>query len=303
MLSMLEAMPRFLPVEALAGGFAVNLWRNPNPQRHVIGRVGLIFLALRRLTLVALNTKTISKDRPWTRLAIQLVQKFAELGTLDFLVMAFSRFYPNVLAIPETWSGKDPETGKFRPLMYLLWFPFYFVEHSMFRRIVRQILSKPKPFLDKYNLIDSTDGRNVYVGMWPSFFDCELPPHIGMVLDLSNDWEESNIVLRGREYVCCPVWDQTIPLNKERFVRAVLAAADFDGNLYIHCGFGVGRSVQAAVAVLVRRGIVSGWEEGFKKVKAARPFVELRPEAQAFLAEIVPRLQAREERNEVESEA
>ena len=271
-------------LEALTVALAGYLVRQPSPQRYLPGRIGAFYFLLKRISgMIQLPQQF--------QFVIRWIQKFAELGMLNFVIMALSRFSPGLLAVPETWTGKGLRTGKITWPMNLFWLPWMTAEQLIFHRITSAILNSKKPFLEKYNLVHSDKVHgDLYVGMWPGFFRNQLPPNIDLVVDMSNEYPESDEVIQGRRYICCPIWDQAMPLDKERFVRTVEEAAFFKGNIYVHCGFGVGRSVLAVICILMRRRIASDYKEAYQMVKSVRPFVDLKSSAMEFLDEISPRL-------------
>jgi protein-tyrosine phosphatase len=71
------------------------------------------------------------------------------------------------------------------------------------------------------------------------------------------------------------------------FIRRVI---EQDGNVYVHCGSGVGRAPTMAAAYLVSEGYTL--EEAIDMIQQVRPFVRILPEQLVRLREYEERVQA-----------
>ena len=74
-------------------------------------------------------------------------------------------------------------------------------------------------------------------------------------------------------YHCVPMLDGAPP-SAERWEEAVAVARAWRAEgrpVLIHCAFGHGRSVCVLIGVMVREGLVPGWEDAHGVVKSVRP--------------------------------
>lgn len=110
----------------------------------------------------------------------------------------------------------------------------------------------------------------------------ELPPDVTLVVDLTSEFSEPRAVRTGRAYLCLPTLDNAAPELKG-FRDIVQQVADWNGEVYVHCALGHGRSALAAAAVLMARGVADTPEEAISLVERARPGVRLNPIQQSFL--------------------
>ncbi len=140
------------------------------------------------------------------------------------------------------------------------------------------------------------DVRNeVAPGLWVGRrpLSRDLPPNVGLVVDLTAELPVARGVALGREYVCLPTLDDTAPaelaLNE---LMARIAACP--GAIYIHCAAGHGRSATVAAVVLFARGLANSAQEAASLMRRSRPGVRFRP-AQRRLLE---RLSAARDRSE-----
>jgi protein-tyrosine phosphatase len=254
--------------------FSLKLLRDHAPTHFLIGRIGMFFFLLRKLSSLS------------NHIAAKVLQKIGELGMLNFLIMYACRYSTSTLALPESLTGKNRRTGKLDFPLYLFWWPWFTAEGY----IMQQTATKSfKSFLRPYDLVYSADGDKIYVGTWPGFYNNEIPSEVKLIVDLSNEYQESPVVTKDREYICFPVWDQAVPLDKEGFLRMVERVASFRGPIYVHCGFGVGRSVIATICIMVKKGVVPSYQIAYKMIKTMRPIVNLKPHQIEFIEELLPR--------------
>ncbi len=117
----------------------------------------------------------------------------------------------------------------------------------------------------------------------------ELPPDVGLVVDLTCEFPRAEGVGLNRTYVCFPVLDGTA-IDAERFSRVVDQAAGWkDRAVYIHCAIGHGRSAMVAAAVLIRKGLHADPDEAIRAIQRVRPRVGLSPGQRDGLAAFASR--------------
>ena len=121
-------------------------------------------------------------------------------------------------------------------LLWGPWFAYMWIAHELARRATREpVANEVAP--------------RIWVGRRPR--PGELPPGVSILVDLCAEFP----VARGIacDYLTIPTLDATSPTvaQLQRAVDQILAT---DGNAFIHCAFGHGRSATVAAAVLIRRG-------------------------------------------------
>lgn len=105
----------------------------------------------------------------------------------------------------------------------------------------------------------------------------ELPPSIGLVVDLTCEFPAAAGVKDGRTYLSCPILDGSV-IDHGSFTALVERIAAWnDRGIYIHCAIGHGRSAMVAAAVLIRRGLHTSAEEAVGAIRRTRPRVGLSP--------------------------
>ena len=79
----------------------------------------------------------------------------------------------------------------------------------------------------------------------------------------------------GTKYLHLPTRDNTPPSIEALQNAALFIKEEIDagGNVYVHCGVGVGRAPSAAAAYLIHTGMTA--EQAITAIKAVRPFVHL----------------------------
>jgi len=78
---------------------------------------------------------------------------------------------------------------------------------------------------------------------------------------------------RGRGTNSKHIRDQRLPDDVERWIASVHEAAAHDGDLYVHCLMGVGRSSMAVACILLARGAASSVHEAYELIRKQRPMV------------------------------
>jgi protein-tyrosine phosphatase len=110
----------------------------------------------------------------------------------------------------------------------------------------------------------------------------DLPGEINLVIDLTSEFIEPRGVRTGRAYFCVPMLDGAVPSEAD-LVRAMTAANESQGPVYIHCAQGHGRSGLVAAAVLLSQGRSANADDAIRSLKAARPKVHLNKRQMQFL--------------------
>lgn len=103
----------------------------------------------------------------------------------------------------------------------------------------------------------------------------ELPARIGLVLDMTAEFVEPEELRTGRRYVCVPTFDASAP-DPVALADAIAEIADYQGNIYVHCAAGHGRSAMAMAVLMVARGVADDLDHATAIMRAARTTVDLR---------------------------
>jgi protein-tyrosine phosphatase len=123
-------------------------------------------------------------------------------------------------------------------------------------------------------------------------FAHELPPEVELVVDLTAEFAEPRQMREGRAYICVPTLDASVP-SLEAFQKLIQRIIDFEGQTYIHCALGHGRSATVVIAVLVARGNALSLDQAEQRVKLARPGIGVntaqRHLLQHWIAQSLPR--------------
>ncbi len=123
----------------------------------------------------------------------------------------------------------------------------------------------------------------------------EVPARIGLVLDMTAEFVEPEELRTGRKYVCVPTFDASAP-RAEVLAEAILEIAPYEGNIYVHCAAGHGRSAMAMAVLMVARGVASDIDHAVEVMRAARSSVKLRTTQRRVAQQAIDILRAREER-------
>jgi protein-tyrosine phosphatase len=110
----------------------------------------------------------------------------------------------------------------------------------------------------------------------------ELPDGVDLIIDLTAEFAFSRDGKSGRDYVCIPTLDSSVPIRSE-FERALQAVLDCKGGVYIHCANGHGRSATLVLAVLVANRSLESLEEAEAFLKQIRPGIGLHPQQRRLL--------------------
>lgn len=101
----------------------------------------------------------------------------------------------------------------------------------------------------------------------------ELPHDISLIIDLTAEFSESPNVISGKTYICIPTLDTSVP-DELVFKQLIHTICAWQGNVYIHCALGHGRSATVAAGVLLAKGLVSNLNQAEKLLLTARPKIK-----------------------------
>ena len=96
-------------------------------------------------------------------------------------------------------------------------------------------------------------------------------------MSLREEFNDEKHGLTFTDYSYLPVVDNTAPTIAQldegvAFIKRIIAA---EGNVYVHCGSGVGRAPSLAAAYLIAEG--STLDDAVAKIQKARPFIRILP--------------------------
>ena len=109
---------------------------------------------------------------------------------------------------------------------------------------------------------------NIWIGR--RAFANELPDNISLIVDLTAELTEPPDLISGKTYICVPTLDASVP-SDEVFQELIGTISSWQGNIYIHCALGHGRSATVAAAILISQGVVDNANQAEKLLKKARP--------------------------------
>jgi protein-tyrosine phosphatase len=175
--------------------------------------------------------------------------------SLVIVAIGYLRADPSVL-------GKQADGTLYWP--HALWLMPYFSAAELAWYLVRVLGGE-----DPWHEVE----RGLYLGRRAQHW--ELPARIGLVLDMTAEFVEPVEVRTGRVYVCVPALDASVPKVPE-LVDAIARIATFEGNIYVHCAAGHGRSAMAMAVLLVVRGAARDLEHAEQLMRRVRPRVKLR---------------------------
>ncbi len=129
--------------------------------------------------------------------------------------------------------------------------------------------------------------RGLYLGRRVQHW--ELPARVGLVLDMTAEFVEPVEVRSGRIYLCVPTLDGAPP-DVERLAQALTRVLPFEGNVYVHCAAGYGRSAMAMAVLLVGRGIARDLDHAIELMQRERARVRLRTTQRRSAERVLARL-------------
>ena len=115
--------------------------------------------------------------------------------------------------------------------------------------------------------------RGLYLGRRVQHW--EVPARIGLVLDMTAEFVEPVELRTGRIYVCVPTFDASAP-DPALLAAAIVEIAGYQGNIYVHCAAGHGRSAMAMAVLMVARGVATDLEDAITTMRSVRKRVRLR---------------------------
>ncbi|MFB2978443.1 dual specificity protein phosphatase family protein [Microseira sp. BLCC-F43] len=104
----------------------------------------------------------------------------------------------------------------------------------------------------------------------------ELPNNISLIIDLTAEFSEPPNVISGKTYICLPTLDTSVPPDRV-FQKLIHTICSWNGNVYIHCALGYGRSATVAAGVLLAKGLVDNLNQAEKLLLTARPQIKFSP--------------------------
>ena len=113
--------------------------------------------------------------------------------------------------------------------------------------------------------------ENIYIGR--RLLAHEFPDFIDHVVDLTCEFTEPQ-PLRNTDYHSCQILDGFVP-DTAQLKQWIVNAANLNGNIYIHCAEGHGRTGLFAVALLIQLGKFSAVDDALEFVQSKRPLVKL----------------------------
>lgn len=123
---------------------------------------------------------------------------------------------------------------------------------------------------------------NILIGRRLSDDEARRAVNVGVTatLDLTGEFTESPVLLATR-YLNIPVLDLTAP-TPDQLDRAVafIREQTVRGTVYIHCKLGYSRTAAIAGAYLLATGRVANADQALALLRAARPDIIIRPEAE-----------------------
>jgi len=102
----------------------------------------------------------------------------------------------------------------------------------------------------------------------------ELPPDVDVVVDLTCEFVEPRAVRSVSTYLSFPILDDT-SCDPRLLVEFVRTLASQEGQMFIHCAQGHGRTGLVATTLLLAAGHASSVEEAVHLLKSARPLARL----------------------------
>lgn len=124
--------------------------------------------------------------------------------------------------------------------------------------------------------------ENVFIGR--RLLSHERPAHFDHIVDLTCEFNEP-FGLRSSGYISFPTLDGHFTLP-DLLLKRVAQIAELDGNIYVHCAQGHGRTATFAIAYLLHVGISTSVDDAVKYVLERRPDAHLNRSQRAMLCSI-----------------
>ena len=205
-----------------------------------------------------------------------LCKYFLHFVKLYFLYSAFLNLYIAQLFLLRSSMGllmKNKTTGQIPWLSYVLFSPFHVP--TLLYTHAHHFLGSMSSSIPAASQIHPD--IKLYVGS-RYVEEVKAVTNWSGIIDLTCEFPETG---KTQNYKAIPCWDGQPPSVEQlergaRFGRDAMEKAGLEGgSLMVHCAHGRGRSCLMMCAVLVRMGLVDGWEEGFDMVKAGRSCCKL----------------------------
>lgn len=121
-------------------------------------------------------------------------------------------------------------------------------------------------------LAHEAGSHEIAPGLWLGRrpFPADLPPNTALIVDLTAEFPAGRGVTQNRAYLCLPTLDTGVPKLQD-LQEVVKQAAQCQGNVYVHCALGHGRSAMIVMAILLAKGLANDVNSAEAIVKAARP--------------------------------
>lgn len=123
----------------------------------------------------------------------------------------------------------------------------------------------------------------IWLGRRP--FLHELPDNIDLIIDLTAEFIEPYDVIANQTYICIPTLDTSVPPDSS-FQKLIEIILSWQGNIYIHCALGYGRSATVVAAIILAKGLVDNLDEAEKLIEAKRPGIKLSQEQKSLLQRV-----------------
>jgi protein-tyrosine phosphatase len=115
-------------------------------------------------------------------------------------------------------------------------------------------------------------GPGIWLGRRP--FLQELPANINLIVDLTAEFPARPKVIAGKTYICLPTLDGMVPGDRP-FRELIEQLVLWQGNMYIHCALGHGRSATVAAALLVAKKLAENGAQAEAAIASKRPQIGL----------------------------
>ena len=248
-------------------------------QHHVIDVVGGFVLAL--LVMYAMD------GLPWKQtkcggqhfaILYALLATALALPTFWFPLLGWSFWWPALACSLVAWGYAWAGPAVYRRHFGQVSWPAKFVLGPV---LVAQWLSW-KYYRSQSNPMDSVED-GVWIGRHLTLVEAQQATKetIGAVIDVCNAFDEP-APLRSVKRLELPILDLTAP-SESQVNQAVEFIEKHRGQgVLVHCKAGYSRSAAIVAAWLVRTGRAENAEAAFRKLKAVRPNIVIRPEIQSM---------------------
>jgi hypothetical protein len=150
-------------------------------------------------------------------------------------------------------------------------------------------------YVQRWWIVENAGDRvapGVWVGRRP--LGHEVPGTCRWVVDLTAEfWVARGVCGNGegceRGYVCRPVLDGHVA-DDRTFVETVREVAGLEGDVYVHCAQGHGRSAAVVAGVMIARGLAQDADEAERKMIESRAKVWLNGPQRALVRRVTPLL-------------